>query len=128
MWDSCVQFSEGLEDDRKSLWSEDDKQMISNWLGVTDKIDMDMFKYLLPSRSPFCASLSTPSTEDIQDAQKWNGQLTGDEIERLTRLYLNNEPDWAKEIEFVANRMKVKLILMNRVKVRTQQVVLPIVY
>lgn len=109
----------GYGDDDLESWSDDDKQMILHWLGIPDKIDMEMFKCLLPSRSPSRNSLSTPSTANnvLHDVQKWNGQLTGDEIDRLTRSFLNNEPDWAKEIEFVANRMKAKLILMNRVKV-----------
>lgn len=105
--------------DIEIFWKDEDKQAILNWLGVSEEIDMVMFKSIMPVINLEAASLSICHHDRDRsiDEAKWKGYLSSDEIDWLMRLFLNDKPDWAEEIELIANKIKVKLILMDRVKV-----------
>lgn len=98
-------------------WSDDDVETILDWLKIPEEVDLSMFRKLMPAKTPPLASLSTVGRYGEYKNVAWNGQITSKEVARLTKLFLNNENEWAKEIEFAANRMKTKLILLNRAKV-----------
>jgi hypothetical protein len=51
-----------------------------------------------------------------ENPEEWNGQIIS-ELERVKNKYLKDEKEWAKDIDYVATRIGVKLALMNRIKV-----------
>jgi hypothetical protein len=50
-----------------------------------------------------------------ENPEEWNGQIIS-ELERVKNKYLKDEKEWAKDIDYVATRIGVKLALMNRIK------------
>jgi hypothetical protein len=105
--------------DRLNPWYDEDVTQICKWLGIEDELDLEKFVQLFPSYSPQQASFSTDDRYcEISNEPVWSGKIV-EELERTLRIILNNKQKWAEEMEFVMNRMKIKLILIDRVKVST---------
>jgi hypothetical protein len=56
-----------------------------------------------------------------ENPEEWNGQIIS-ELERVKNKYLKDEKEWAKDIDYVATRIGVKLALMNRIKVCSRSI------
>jgi hypothetical protein len=112
-------FSEDNNEEEYGIcdWSDEDMQRIINWLGMDD-VDPPTFRNLVPDLATLHTSIEIDDCEysNPLDRRAWNGQIVAD-LERILRLFLNSEDDWIKEMEFVANRIRIKSILINRVKV-----------
>lgn len=101
-------------------WTDENVQLITDWLGIKDVGTVE-FAALFPQTTPKNSSHSTNQSdrryEKVDNEREWYGNIS-EELERILRLFLNDGDGWAEESEFVMNRIKVKLILMNRIKVR----------
>lgn len=115
-------YSENIEEEYRTCdWNNEDMQRIINWLGMDD-VDPPTFRCLVPNLATLHTFLSSDCEYSYSlDRRAWNGQIVA-ELERILRLFLNSEDDWIKEMEFVANRIRIKSILINRVKVCQREI------
>jgi hypothetical protein len=99
------------EEEEPLSWPKETVQRIIDWLGF----EMTPVQFFCSFPSAILDEPDAFSVQVFREKQEWDGQIIQG-LEAAQTLFLRDEQAWCKKLEFLMARIKIKLILLNRVK------------